>query len=77
MNTLAESYGMDPISLTIEFENWMDMSTDENFNASIEALEYLYQLSFVLDDYHLMHELYSILVVLLYSTEECERGFSL
>ena len=77
MNTLAESYGMDPISLTIEFENWMDMSTDENFNASIEALEYLYQLSFVLDDYHLMHELYSILVVLLYSTAECERGFSL
>ena len=38
LSTLAESYDMDPISLATEFENWMDIYEDENFNSSIEAL---------------------------------------
>ena len=49
---------------------------DENFNSSIEALEYLHQLSVGSNDYSLVHELYSILVVLPYSIAECERAFS-
>ena len=76
LNTLAESYRMDPIALATEFENWMDIYEDENFNSSIEALEYLHQLSVGSNDYSLVHELYSILVVLPYSTTESERGFS-
>ena len=76
LNTLAESYRMDPIALATEFENWMDIYEDENFNNSIEAFEYLHQLSVGSNDYSLVHELYSILVVLPYSTAECERGFS-
>ena len=76
LNTLAESYRMDPIALATEFENWMDIYEDENFNNSIEAFEYLHQLSVGSNDYSLVHELYSILVVLPYSIAECERGFS-
>ena len=67
---------MDPISLATEFENWMDIYEDENFNNLIEVFEYLHQLSVGSNDYSLVHELYSILVVLPYSTAECERGFS-
>ena len=63
LSTLAESYDMDPISLATEFENWMDIYEDENFNSSIEALEYLHKLSLGSNDYTLVHELYSILVV--------------
>ena len=64
LNTLAESYRMDQIALTTEFENWMGIYEDENFNNSIGALEYLHQLSVGSNDYTLMDELYSILVVL-------------
>ena len=76
LNTLVESYDKDPISLVTEFENWMDIYEDENFNNSIEALEYLHQLSVGSNDYSLVHELYFILVVLPYSIAECERAFS-
>ena len=63
LNTLAESYRMDPIVLATECENWMDIYEDKNFNNSIEALEYLHQLSLGSNDYTLVHEPYSILVV--------------
>ena len=76
LNTLIESYDMDPISLVTKFENWMDIYEDENFNYSIEALEYFHQLSLGSNDYTLVHELYFILVVLPYSTAECDRGCS-
>ena len=80
LNTLAESYRMDPIVLATEFENWMGITfylihlseggvtlspicnhEDRNFNNSIEALEYLHQLSVGSNDYPLVHELYSFL----------------
>ena len=71
--TLATAYGLDIDELELQFINWQTIYDDQGFRSSIDALDHL---DSIRDEYDLIFRLYSILVVLLYSTADCERGFS-
>ena len=72
--TLATAYDLDIDQLELVFINWREIYDDEGFRSSVDALVHLNLLQ---EEYPLTFTLYSILVVLPYSTAECERGFSL
>ena len=70
---MADAYGMNIDDLELEWMNWRIVFQYESLRSGVDSLAHL---STVRDDYKLLYRLYSILVVLPYSTAESERGFS-
>ena len=76
LGVLAQTYSMSLSSLQLEFINFKFLYTSESFRFAQEALTYLWNLPGVENEYSLLLRLYTILVLLPYSTADCERGFS-